>query len=404
MRKGINLKLNFSKDFYNKNDLMISITIMSSYAVLAAQFFVLHLFNLSGTGQGSLVQIISKVVVGILFIITLPTIIKRNLLTFVCVYFIAVFILLINLVFFPQNSEELLGVAFSLLFICLPCLIYSFSLNDNKILLAVIYKISNIVLILGMIIAILVLTKEIVLEDYSMALSYYLLLPTIVNMYRFIAEKSYISILKVIISLLIILMLGSRGPLLCFGIYSILAILKNNNKITLNTLLFYTSSAFSLLLGVIFFESIILKINDLLIRYGIFSRTLYLFIEEENIHLSGRNEIYQIITSHIYENPLLGIGIAGDRQVMGTYSHNIFIELLSGFGIIFGSLIILLIAWISLKGIFNKNKLDSNISIMLFSLGFIPLLVSGSYLTEFIFWIFLGITIKGLYNRKKISK
>ena len=64
-----------------------------------------------------------------------------------------------------------------------------------------------------------------------------------------------------------------------------------------------------------------------LLHYGFHSRTLYLFLNDRGVYLSGRFSIYQNIFAEILKNPILGIGLAGDRRITdGVYAHNIFIE------------------------------------------------------------------------------
>jgi O-antigen ligase len=88
----------------------------------------------------------------------------------------------------------------------------------------------------------------------------------------------------------------------------------------------------------------------------------------------------------------MGIGLAGDRLYTGgTYSHNIFLEIISGFGIIVGIIILLFLGCITIRSLFLKNKTRANLMLMWFCIGFVPLIVSGSYLTSFQFWIFLGL-------------
>jgi len=72
------------------------------------------------------------------------------------------------------------------------------------------------------------------------------------------------------------------------------------------------------------------------------------------------------------------------------------------YGIIIGSLILItllgLIFYRFLKGSNNKEKY-----FFAFSLGFLPLLVSGSYLTSYDFWLFLAIFINYNVENRKIK-
>jgi len=395
-------KVNVSIDIENKDkifngDRLISIAIMSSFAILAVQFLFISYFDLFESSIGGQIQIVSKLLVGCVFLIAIPTVLKRNMLMFVSVYAIGIFIFLSNYLFFSQNTEALENIFFSVFFICLPCLIYSFSIIDNKIFMDLVYKVSDVVFIMVTLIGVLINTNIISIGTYSISLSYYMLLPAIINVYRLVVLKSASSILKIFVSLLFILTLGSRGAVMCFGIYLMLVVVKNKRKLSYAHLLVYNIIFGFFTLGILFFDSIINFIYDLLVSYNIFSRTLYLFTQD-TLYLSGREKFYDVIIEKVIENPVVGIGIAGDRFYLDGYTHNIFLEILSGFGLIIGSVIIVSLSLLCFMAIQKKNQFESNVIIIWFAVGFLPLLVSGSYLIDMKFWLFMGLALRSVYK------
>ena len=65
------------------------------------------------------------------------------------------------------------------------------------------------------------------------------------------------------------------------------------------------------------------------------------------------------------ECPLMGLGIAGDRFVLGgTYSHNMFIELLADYGVVIGSFAILLILALISRVFFWKDMRGYSLSLI----------------------------------------
>ena len=131
----------------------------------------------------------------------------------------------------------------------------------------------------------------------------------------------------------------------------------------------------------------------MLLHVGVRSRTLLLFLQD-GVHLSGRDIIYRGVMAEIIESPWLGIGIAGDRRVLsGGYTHNFFIELIGNFGFILGILVSVGIIILIIKALIIKDRDKYNLIIIWMSLGFVHLMVSGSYLTDINFWIFLGLMI-----------
>lgn len=108
--------------------------------------------------------------------------------------------------------------------------------------------------------------------------------------------------------------------------------------------------------------------------------------------------IAKIVIDNILNNNLWGHGIFGDRYFLdGTYAHNIFLEVWLDFGIILGTLVLLFLIVFITKTFLRSN--DKKLFLLFFSLGFMPLLVSGSYLISIMFSILIGFLI--MSNKQK---
>ena len=103
----------------------------------------------------------------------------------------------------------------------------------------------------------------------------------------------------------------------------------------------------------------------------------------------------------INSNWLIGCGLATDRLVLSqqlgvhdtTYCHNIILEVLLQYGIIFGIIILLFLARHLIKTI-KITKTDTcakKCLIVMIALGILPLLMSSSYLQWTPFFILLGL-------------
>ena len=79
------------------------------------------------------------------------------------------------------------------------------------------------------------------------------------------------------------------------------------------------------------------------------------------------------------------------------YTHNILLEIIGNFGIIIGSILIILLIFLIVRSLLSKEKKYTNLIIIWLSLGFFHLMVSGSYLTDIKFWILLGL----LFNKSR---
>lgn len=382
-------------------DQKISLALMASFVILTIQYFILIYFDLLETTDASRIQLISKGIVGLAYLYALPIVIKRSKIKLIGIYSLGVFVFLLHYLLFPENSFYMKGVIFPFFFMCLPALVYSMSIRNWNTLQNSMIKASLIVLIVGTVLGVLVLFGKATVGGYSMSLSYYMLLPMIIILNELFDNYSLKTLIFSLIALAIILSLGSRGPILCVMVFVLLKIMRPFTKLTYTKLLFFLTTFTATLFIVIYLDSILHYINDLLLNFGIRSRTIALFFRE-GVHLSGRENIYPKIVEAIQDNPLLGIGIAGDRLITGGYAHNLFLEVLASFGIIVGSALLIALLYLIIKNLLTKDKQKYNMIIIWVSLGFIPLIVSGSYLISMNFWLLTGLMIAGLVNSKNI--
>jgi hypothetical protein len=395
---SVDAKINVTT-IYNE-DKLISVAIMSPFIILIVQYLILFSFGIEGTSIGNRIQFVSKVIVGGVYLRSLRIVIKRSIKIFFVTIVLFSIILLINLALFPHNFSSIKGVLFQLVAMSIPSMIYIYSIRDLEVFKNVMFKSSRIVFVFGIIISFLAIFHIIDIGTYSMSLSYYMLLPAITSFYSIIKYNIALDKFVLYLSLFVILFLGARWPFVCIIVYIVISFILSEKRFTYKKLISLTIIITILVLSLINIDILIETLYLKLMNYGIQSRTLLLLMQQ-NISLSRRDLLYSIIFEKILENPILGIGIAGDRLFIGGYTHNIFLEIVSGFGIVIGVPIIFYLFFISYKAIRSKNINYSEMSLMWFSLGFLPLIISGTYLTEFKFWIFLGIAFRNFQNNSK---
>lgn len=384
-----------------KIDKKLSIALMSSFVILTFQYSVLISFQLSGTSAGEIVQAISKVLVGLAYLYAFPLVAKRDFIPISLVYYFTILIFLFHFLIFPENRSNIISMIFPVFFMSLPSFVYTLAIEDMSILKKYMIKASYIIFVIGIYIGIQILTGAPTIQStYSMSLSYYLLFPTIIFIDIFIEELSLGHLLIAVISLVIILLLGSRGAIAGLAAFILLKSIKSGKSV--RSKIITSIIIFLFLVVVIYHKEIAEKLYYIFITYNIESRTLRLFAQD-NLHLSSRDIIVINILNLIKKNPILGFGIAGDRSAISPYAHNIVLEIVGNFGVIVGGLLLLTLFILILKGLLKKNKDEYDMVIMWLSLGFIHLLVSGSYLIDIKFWIFLGILINlSVKNKVKI--
>lgn len=311
-------------------------------------------------------------------------IIKRNFKLTLYVYAIVLSVLSINLLLFPENETFLLSLSFRFLLpIVIPITLSVISIKKWDIFMKCMYSISWAVFFITSFYAYFYFMDFFIIDNYNMGFSYSLLLPSII-LYN---HKKWYSITASFLMFIVIIAVGSRGPAIVFSLCILYDFFVNNRKYLL-ILILSLSFLFSIS------NYLFLEIE----KIGIKSRTLFLLLEGKISSDSGRKDIYNVIINKIYESPLIGSGLYADRTILGgtsgAYSHNLFLEVYLNFGIIIGSILLL---YLFLKTIITYIKIGYNERILLvlfFILSVIPLMFSGSYLTDYTLALFIGILFK----------
>lgn len=251
--------------------------------------------------------------------------------------------------------------------------------------------------------------------QYSMSFSYSIMIPALVSLTQFISKRKYRYLIFFLIFAIVNLRIGSRGSFLCFGaaILFIFMIFKGIKKI-----IFILSAL--LPAGILVFanlQKIFMWLHDIFPD----SRNIELFAEGNFLYLSGREEYYEFIMNHIMKSPLQIRGIFSDRiylgnyfnrtdvtEIMGSYAHNFFLEVLFQFGI-WGLPILIFFIFVVIKSI-HIVKITENISLKNLYIVFASycigqLMFSSSYLTAISFGCYVGIiTLILLKKRTYYSK
>lgn len=216
-------------------------------------------------------------------------------------------------------------------------------------------------------------------------------------------KNRVVSLIFFVVGTVEIFSFGARGPMLFLLIFILLyEILREDVASYKKILLFVFGSVFGIL--VIAIISIFSKsIIEYLSNSKIFENSYILqhlsnggFFQHET-----RNNIYQRCLRRIESMGMEVSGLFGDRYYCGSvYPHNIVFELLMSLGWIFGLISILLLLILILRSVFIKEK--RTVAAFLITTLFLRFFVSGSYLIEGKFWVFLFALIS-LQHKKKTS-
>ncbi len=202
--------------------------------------------------------------------------------------------------------------------------------------------------------------------------------------------------------MLSVLLCGTRGPVICILVMLIIWSFlyqpqKKYRVIAITVFLFIV---------LLFYTGILANaaksLSDWLTERDLPSfRILDMLQMDEISDDSGRGDIYGMITEGIYQRPLLGYGIGGDRMLTEhAYAHNIFLEFFAHFGIFFGLLFLGAIVYYLLRGVFDRDKNMGAVSVIFFAGGVARLVFSSSYILLPELYLILGMIL----NRPPITE
>ena len=271
--------------------------------------------------------------------------------------------------------------------------------NRDKKALAIISKLQLMMTAFFVLLSLLRLINSSATGE-QMVLSYSILFPTMFLYYTFSRTNSNIDFLFFILGLSMIMMFGTRGPLLCFIIFLISFLFLNyrhNPVITINLLF---------VIGVfyIFLRPIMLVFMFLTRMVGLSTRIFESFLEDELFNYeksSGRDEIHELLWNNIINDQGgIGYGLGSDRMMgrRGTeYAHNLVYELWMDFGLYIGSFLLILFVLFIIKTfrkVYGSERFYLLLMLLVWSVG--HLMISGSYLQDFQVYFFIGYCVNVL--------
>lgn len=236
-------------------------------------------------------------------------------------------------------------------------------------------------------------TGEIVERSYNMAFGYAVSIILLCALLFGICEKKSYYLISTF-SFLTIILFGSRGAILpgVFFIVCSIGILKNKKAAiyiliaSMTIWIFYVNRFFDIIL-------------ETLLEKGIYSRSIVRILNGDFFSSGDRLLLYQQVIDEIKRGVLLGKGIMADRLLLGTYSHNIMLEMVYSFGII-GGLTILWIGWLIIRFYSkNRNVKEKLIFSVFFSQAVCQLMISDSFWYNTFFWISLALLVNFNFDR-----
>ena len=340
---------------------------------------IIPLYGLASEESAATYRVIVTVIT---YLPAVAIVIKRNAMSLIVPFAIYLFILIFHYVLYLESNKFIESrQAITLTPIAMLTAIFVCNIRDFGCFQRVLIILSRLVPVLGIIFVWgrQNLPHELT-SSYSMSFGYSILLP---SGYLFACGKWYDKGLSVILFLLILIS-GSRGPAIVLSLYYIIYLtLLSSNKKKFKTVLSL------IIVGVVSVP--------MMLKYFDFSnsRTLNMISDDSALtHMSERDYIYRMAENAISDSPVLGHGIGADRSLWGGYCHNIFLELSLHYGIIISGILTMLFVYIILKYYFRPkcllNSGNREFYVLMLLYGFVPMLVSGSYLLDFGFSFLIG--------------
>ena len=211
-----------------------------------------------------------------------------------------------------------------------------------------------------------------------MVFSYGMLLHNTYIIVRCIRNFSLSKMIVGVAGLITIFIGGCRGAILILVVVIlIMAILKSdrNIKIVLSIL------AIGVLTIVLMenMNKLVLFIDRYLVHFGINSRTIYRIM---NGSFADDTDRFRIWNDVIKNCGIFGKGMFSDRLFAGTYSHNLFIELICDYGWIVGIIMSVYIIFVVAKAFILSENNEKDFLMALASAGLFKLMLSSSYLNQ----------------------
>lgn len=240
-------------------------------------------------------------------------------------------------------------------------------------------------------------------STYSMTMSNVLLMSVLWQLNDYFENKGKLPLLASFIGITVIFLYGSRNPFLAIVLFICIKILfsragKSSSGGFLKVL--FVSFVLVILSN---FKEILIFLSTTLESLGLGSRTIYYLMNADTEDITtGRAEIHEKLWAVIFDNPIIGHGVAGDEAVIDELAHSLYLSIFITYGFVLGSIIILYFASMAVKGIRRTTGLNHSIVVLYVCLVFPRSFTGGDIWSNDYLWFMLALIISAL-NQNRIS-
>lgn len=358
---------------------------------------------------GSFVGILIVLVYVVLIVLSIPEI--RVNAKDIVFYFVAVIVFLLQWLIYKESSIYIEEYFIDFLLKALP--LYFVGLNLGRLeekdeIIHHMYVISIITILASIIIRnIYAAPMDEITSLYVGDMDHaYKLLPHCCLIVYFTVKKiNWVNIAMTIISLIYILLLGTRGAALNLLLCIALCIITSGSSRKIITRVIAIAGSVFVFVASPLYMMAINALQQLAVKVGLSIRIFDKLLTGSFAQFDGRNTIRERLLEKIIDGPLFGNGICSDRVVVGTYAHNIIIELWMGFGIIIGSIFLILLVTILIRGFMKCGSSSmKGLILSLICACFFKLFLSGSYLDEQLLFLLIGLCVYNIRRYRSIER
>ena len=192
---------------------------------------------------------------------------------------------------------------------------------------------------------------------------------------------------------------GCRGALVCVFLFIVLLLIRQISVCPHSKTSRFIKIGFILLMVSLptLYMTVFRNVANIFEQIGINSRVIESLRDNEFLSSNSRDNIRNAVLKGISDNPF-GYGLYGDRYVTikyyeegSEYAHNILFEFLADYGVFLGPILLLVIIYLCYKCFHIYKGTNTGLALLfLVPDGFLKLFFSNSYLTDFLFFVFIG--------------
>ena len=235
------------------------------------------------------------------------------------------------------------------------------------------------------------------LEDENMNAAYMLIPAMMVVTYHMLDEKKMIDIVALAVGVLLLMFMGTRGPLVIYVFFVALYIVFFTK--TKHPKLVKTVAALFATVFYWFSDAIAMALMVVSSSLGMSTRVFESMLEDNMIGMNasnGRDEIAADLMNHLIEaNPWGGFGLGSDKVYNGFfYSHNVIVEILFSFGFLVGGVMLVALGVLIYKAFMRCTSREERLFLLaLFCSGFLKVCFSSRFVWEPHFYMLIGVCI-----------